>query len=164
MVTVPIAQALGWITNDKTIRNYGLYGLKIQDSLNSIPDYGYEWCTLPLQSSITFPGTFVIPFNVSICRCKHRVVQVQSNLTEPCQVGENRLHLLDDMVPYGMLQETLIEEPEHIHYLPLRTKIFQTIDIYLTSACGQLLSFQGGIVSVALHFRRRTRSGADPGF
>ena len=156
MVTVPIAQALGWLTNEKTIRNYGLYGLKIHDTLKSISNYGYEWCTLPLQTSITFPGTFVIPLNVSICRCKHRVVQVQTNLTEPRQVGEKRLHLLHDMVPYGIFRETLIEEPEHIHYLPLRTKIFQTIDIYLTSGCGQLLSFQGEIVNVTLHFRRRT--------
>ena len=57
----------------------------------------------------------------------------------------------------GSFRQTVMEQPEHIIYLPLRTKTFQTIDIYLTSGCGQPISFQGGTVNVVLHFRRRTR-------
>ena len=155
MVTSPVAQALGWITSENKIRLSSTMGLKINPSLT--PNYGYEWCVLPLRTSITFPGTFVIPLTVSLCHCKHRLVQVQTNLIEPRQVGEKRLHLLHEMVPRGLFRETMMEEPEHIHYLPLRTKTFQTIEIYLTSGCGQLLSFQGGIVYVTLHFRRRRR-------
>ena len=151
MVATQVAQALGWITNEKKIRQSGMYGFKIHS------DLGYELCVLPLHSSITFPGTFLIPLTVSFCRCRHRVVQVQTNLIEPRQVGEKRLQLLHEMVPHGMFRETLLEEPGYINYLPLRTKTFQTIDIYLTSSCGKLLSFQGGIVNVTLHFRRRTR-------
>ena len=155
MVTSPVAQALGWITSENKIRLYSTMGLKINPSLT--PNYGYEWCVLPLGTSITFSGTFVIPLTVSLCHCKHSIVQVQTNQIEPRQVGEKRLHLLHEMVPRGLFRETVLEEPKHIHYLPLRTKTFQTIDIYLTSGCGQLLSFQGGIVNVTLHFRRRGR-------
>ena len=72
-------------------------------------------------------------------------------------MGEEQLHLLHEMAPRGMFGDTIIEEAKHISYFPLRTKIFQTIEIYLTTGCGQLLSFQGGIVNVTLHFRRRTR-------
>ena len=155
MVTSPVAQGLGWITSENKLRLSSTMGLKINPSLT--PNYGYEWCVLPLGTSITFPGTFVIPLTVSLCHGKHSIVQVQTNLIEPRQVGEKRLHLLHEMVPCGLFRETVLEEPKHIHYLPLRTKTFQTIDIYLTSGCGQLLSFQGRIVNVTLHFRRRGR-------
>ena len=155
MVTTSVAQGLGWITSKNKIRRMNTIGLKMNPRM--VPNYGYEWCVLPLHTSITFPGTFLIPLTVSLCRCKHRVVQVQTNLIESRQVGEKRLSLLHEMVPHGLFRETIMEEPEHVIYLPLRTKTFQTIDIYLTSGCDQPISFQGGTVNVVLHFRRRTR-------
>ena len=157
LVAKPVAQALGWITHENKVRQSALFGLKIYSTLDQTPTYGYEWCALPLRYSFTFPGTFLIPLTVSLCRCTHKVVQVQTYLIEPRQVGEEQLHLLHEMVPRGMFGDTIIEEAKHISYFPLRTKIFQTIEIYLTSGCGQLLSFQGGIVNVTLHFRRRRR-------
>ena len=60
------------------------------------------------------------------------------------------------MVPNGTFRETVLEEKEHVFYLPLRTKIFQTVEIYLTGGCDQRLSFLDGIVNVVLHFRRRS--------
>ena len=84
-------------------------------------------------------------------------MQVQTSLIEPSQVGEKRLQLLHKMVPHGLFRETLMEEPGRFNYFPLRAKTFQTIEISLTSGCGQLLSFQGGIVNVTLHFRRSVR-------
>ena len=156
-VAKPVAQALGWITHENKVRQNALFGLKIYSTLDQTPTYGYEWCTLPLRYSFTFPGTFLIPLTVSLCQCTHRVVQVQTNLTETCQVGEEQLHLLHEMVPQGMFGDTIIEEAKHISYFPLRTKIFQTIEISLTSGCSKLLSFQGRIVNATLHFRRRTR-------
>ncbi len=157
MVATPVAQALGWITSENKIRQSELSGLKNFSSSKGIPTMENEVCVLPRNSSITFSGTFLIPSSVSLCRCRHIVVQVQTNLIEPRQVGENRLQLLHEMVPSGMFRETLMEEPLRVNYLTLRTKTFQTIDIYLTSSCGKLLSFQGGIVNVTLHFRRRAR-------
>ena len=112
---------------------------------------------LPIRNSITFRGTYEIPKTVSLCRCKHRVVQVHTNLNEPWQVGDTPLSLLHEMVPHGSLRQTVMEQPEHIIFLPLRTKKVQTIYIYLKSGCGQPISFQGGTVNDVLHFRRRTR-------
>ena len=130
-------------------------GVKMNPSL--VNDFGYTWCVLPIRNSITFRGTYEIPQTVSLCRCKHRVVQVHTNLIEPWQVGDTLLSLLHEMAPHGSFRQTVMEQPEHIIYLPSRTKTFQTIDIYLTSGCGQPISFQGGTVNVVLHFRRRTR-------
>ena len=83
------------------------------------------------------------------------MIQVQTNLVEPWQVGDKRLPLLHEMIPCEMFRETVLEEREHLYYLPLRTKTFQTVEIYLTNGCGQPLSFFDGIVNVILHFRRR---------
>ena len=157
MVTTPVAQGLGWITSENKIRQSALYELKIQSSVRTMPGSEYQWCVLPRRSSVTFSGTFLIPSGVSLCRCRHKVVQVQTNLIEPRQVDEKRLKLLHEMVPHGLFRETLMEEPGRFNYFPLRAKTFQTIEISLTSGCGQLLSFQGGIVNVTLHFRRSVR-------
>ena len=122
-----------------------------------MPGWEYQWCVLPRRSSVTFSGTFLTPSGVSLCHCRHKVVQVQTSLIEPRQVGEKRLQLLHEMVPRGLFREMIMEEPARANYFPLRAKTFQTIDIYLTSGCGELLSFQGGIVNVTLHFRQRVR-------
>lgn len=157
MVSTPIAQALGWITGESKICRSDLSGLKIASNLIGNPTSVKEWCVLPRRSSITFSGTFLIPSSISLCSCRHKVVQVQTNIIESRQVGDKRLQLLHEMVPRGMFREMLMEEPRRVNYLPLRTKTFQTIDIYLTSGCGELLSFHGGIVNVTLHFKRRVR-------
>ena len=97
LVAKPVAQALGWITHENKVQQSALFGLKIYSTLDQTPTYGYEWCALPLRYSFTFPGTFLIPLTVSLCRCTHKVVQVQTNLIEPRQVGEEQLHLLHEM-------------------------------------------------------------------
>ena len=92
----------------------------------------------PPNVTITFPGRFTIPSSVLHCPCKHKAIQVQANLVEPWQVVDKRLALLHEMVPGGMVRETILEEREHLYYLPLRTKTFQTVKIliYLTNGCG----------------------------
>ena len=150
-VTVSVAQALGWLTSEKTVRP----GVQMNTLLTTTFKHGYEWCVILPQTSINFPGNFIIPSSISLCPCKLKLVQVLTNLVEPWQVGEQRLPLLHEMVPRGQFRETILEEREQCQYLPLRTKIFQTVEIYLTNGCGQLLSFLDGIVNVVLHFRRR---------
>ena len=143
MVAAPVTQLLGLISSENKPRQENTMGVKMNPSLAN--DFGYMWCVPPLR-------TFLIPQTVSLCRCKHRLVQVHTNLIEPWQVGNKKLHLLHRMVPYGSFQQTIMEQPEHLIYLPLRTKTFQTIDIYLTSGCKQPISFQGGTANVVLHF------------
>ena len=130
-------------------------GVQMNTSLTTTYKHGYEWCVILPQTSINFPGNFIIPSSISLCPCKLKLVQVLTNLVEPWQVGEQRLPPLHEMVPRGQFRETILEEREQCHYLPLRTKIFQTVELYLTNGCGQLLSFLDGIVNVVLHFRRR---------
>jgi len=138
MVATAVAQGLRWVTNENKIRQSALYELKIHSSVRTMPGSEYEWCVLSRRSSVTFSDTFIIPSGVSFGHCRHTVVQVQTSLIEPRQVAEKRLPLLHEMVAHGLFRETLLEEPGRINYFPLRAKTFQTIDIYLTSVCGQL--------------------------
>ena len=124
MVATPVAQGLGWITSGHKIRQSDLYGLKIHSSSKTVPILEYEWCLLPRRSSITFSVTFLVSPSVYLCRCRHKVVQVKTNLIEPRQVGETRPQLLHEMAPHGLFRETSMEEPGNINYLPLRAKIF----------------------------------------
>ena len=67
-------------------------------------------------------------------------------------MGNQRLPLLHEMVPRGKFRETILEEREQCQYFPLRTKIFQTVQVHLTNGCGRLLSFLDRIVKVVLTF------------
>lgn len=71
------------------------------------------------------------------------------------QISDKRLPLLHEMVSNGKRWETLLEKKQHVLNLPLRTKKFQTIEIYLTGGCGELISFLDGIVNMELHFHRQ---------
>ena len=108
MIATPVAQGLGWITSENKIHQSDLLGLKIHSSSKAMPVLEYHWCILPRQSSISFSGTFVVPSSVSLCRCRYKVEQVQTNLIELRQVGEKRLQLLHEMVPNGLFRETLM--------------------------------------------------------
>ena len=152
MITLSTARALGWITENNTLTP----SVRLNASLTSERKYGHYWFILPAGTSITYPGIYTFPPAISLCSCKQRLVQVQSNLVEPWQVGDKRLPLLLDMIPIGSFRETLLEEREHIVYLPSRAKIFQIIEIYLTSGYGQTPAFLDGIVSVVLHLSCRS--------
>ena len=131
MVATPVVQGLGWITSENKIRQSDLYGLKIHSSSKAMPELEYQWCILPRRSSFAFSGTFLIPSSVSLCQCRHKVVQVQTSLIGPLQVGEKRLQVWHEMVPHGLFRETLMKEPGRINY------------------------FASGVLRVTLHFRRR---------
>ena len=127
-ITVPVAQTLGWFTREKTMRP----GVQMSGSFTTSHKHGYEWRVILPQTTVSFPGNFTIQPPTFLCPCKHKIVQLLTNLVEPWQVGDQRLPLLHEMVPYRNFRETILEEKERCHYLPLRTKTFQTVEIYLT--------------------------------
>ena len=152
IITLSTARALEWMTENTTLTP----GVRLNTSLTTEEKFGHDWCILPAGTSITYPGTYTFPPSLSLCSCKQRMLQVQTDLVEPWQVGDKRLPLLHEMILLGSFRETLLEEREHIAYLPLRTKTFQTNEIYLMIGKGQTPEFLDGIVSVVLHFRRRS--------
>ena len=94
-ITVPVAQTLGWLTREKRIRP----GVQMSGSLTTSHKHGDEWCVILPQTTLSFPGNFIIQPPTFLCPCKHKIVQVLTNLVEPWQVGDQRLPLLHEMVP-----------------------------------------------------------------
>ena len=74
-ITVSVAQALGWLTSEKTVSP----GVQMNTSLTTTYKHGYEWCVILPQTSINFPGNFIIPSFISLCPCKLNIVQVLTN-------------------------------------------------------------------------------------
>ena len=132
MITLSTARALGRMAENNTPTT----SVPLNASLISERKYGHNWFILPAGTSITYPGIYTFPSSLSLCLCKQRLLQVQTNLVEPWQVGDKRLPLLHKIIPLGSFRETFLEEREHIVHLPLWTKIFQTIEIYLASGYG----------------------------
>ena len=120
---ITLSTGMGWMTENNTL----IPGVRLNASLTSERNYGHDWFILPAETSITYPGIYTFRPSLSLCSCKQRLVHVKTNLLKPWQVGDRRLPLLHEIVPLGSFRETLLEEREHIVYLPLRTKIFQTI-------------------------------------
>ena len=134
MVATPVAQGLGWITSENKIRQSDRYGLK-----TFIPPRKLcrNWRTNGVYCLVDhrspFPVLSLYPrvFRSVTVDTFYKVVQVQTSLIEPRQVGEKRLQVLHEMVPNGLFRETLMGEPGRvINYFPLRAKTFQSIDIY----------------------------------
>ena len=73
-IAVSVAQALGWLTSEKTVRP----GVQMNSSLTTTYKHGYEWCVILLQTSINFQGNFFIPPSISLCPSKHKIVQVSA--------------------------------------------------------------------------------------
>ena len=105
IITASVAESVGWITEDHIIRPSVCLDMNV--SLNPTPKFGYDWCIIPPNVTITFPRQFTILPSVLLCPCKHKVIQVQTNLEEPWQVGDKRLPMLHEMVPCGMFRETM---------------------------------------------------------
>ena len=48
-VAKPVAQALGWITQENKFQESTMFAFKIYSTLGKISSHGYEWCALPLR-------------------------------------------------------------------------------------------------------------------
>ena len=97
LITLSTARALGWITENNTLTP----SVRLNAALTLERKYGHDWFILPAGTSITYPGIYIFPPSLSLCSCKQRLVQVQTNLVEPWQVGDKRLPLLHEMIPLG---------------------------------------------------------------
>ena len=82
-------------------------------------------------------------------------IYINSDLIQTQFVGNVRANVLRVIAPIQKKGEieTFIFNP--IFYLPLRITKFNTIEINITSDTGTLVPFDGGVVVVVLHLRRK---------
>ncbi|MCP3664971.1 MAG: hypothetical protein GY696_21155 [Gammaproteobacteria bacterium] len=80
---------------------------------------------------------------------------VYTDIISPMLVGDSAVPLLKTVHVEGGHGDAIAKTYSKLHYVPLSTNNFQTIEINISDDLGKLISFQFGKVVVKLHFRPR---------
>ena len=80
---------------------------------------------------------------------------INSDLVEPQYIGNTRSNVLRIIAPTMMKGSIETFNFDPIFYIPLRVTKFNTAEINITGDTGQLIPFDGGVVVVVLHLRRK---------
>ena len=82
-------------------------------------------------------------------------IYINSNLIQTQFVGNVRANVLRVIAPVQKKGEIETFTFDPIFYFPLRIIKFNTVEINITSDTGDLVPFDGGVVVVVLHLRRK---------
>ncbi len=81
-----------------------------------------------------------------------------TNIIEHHVMGDTRAPLLRILNVEGMHGETISKSYKNPHYIPLKQKLVDMIEIAITDDTGQSIPFVSGRVIATLHFRKRRSS------
>jgi len=100
-----------------------------------------------------FEGSSVVDINQGM-----ESLYVYSSVVEPRIVGNSFVPLLRIVPITGKHGDMVSKQFDHIHYVPLMTKVFGTVEVDIRDDTGRSVPFERGKVTVTLHFRRRKNS------
>ncbi len=80
---------------------------------------------------------------------------VYCDLLEPRIVGDAQVPLLRIVPIEGTQGQMITKTYENIQYVPVLKKNFRTVELYIMTDTGELVSFNPGKLVVTLHFRRK---------
>ena len=86
---------------------------------------------------------------------------VYSDIVEHQIVGDTRAPLLRTVAVQNRYGKDISINYERPHYIPVKQKLFQEIEIDIRDSAGRKIPFQRGRVVVKLHFRKRAPSLLD---
>ena len=81
-----------------------------------------------------------------------------SSVVQPRIVGNSFVPLLRIVRITGKHGEVVSKQFDNIHYVPLLTREFDTVEVDIRDDTGRSVPFERGKVTVTLHFRRRKNS------
>ena len=100
-----------------------------------------------------FEGSSVVDMNQDM-----KALYVYSSVVQPRIVGKSFVSLLRIVPIAGKHGEVVSKQFDNIHYVPLLTREFGTIEVEIRDDTGRSVPFERGKVTVTLHFRRRKNS------
>ena len=100
-----------------------------------------------------FDGYSVVDMNQGV-----ESLYVYSSVVEPRIVGNSFMPLLRIVPITGKHGDMVSKQFDHIHYVPLMTKTFGTVEVDIRDDTGRSVPIEQGKVTVTLHFRRRKNS------
>ena len=103
-------------------------------------------------------GHIKSPFAVKVDRLVSDLY-LYADIVEPQLVGDSLVPLLRTVADTSTNSgEIVTADFRQIHYIPLTTGFFESIDIRIADTLGRPVRFLFGEITVKLHFRRRPRS------
>ena len=136
-------------------------------SIQQLPTTGTtKWCVIGTPTRGNFAGRQSIPAPLS----EHIVIKlieaekdrglfqnmyINSDLIEAQYIGNTRANVLRVIAPTKKKGQIETFNFDPIFYSPLRVTKFNTVEINITGDTGQLIPFDGGVVVVVLHLRRK---------
>ena len=78
-----------------------------------------------------------------------------SSVVQPRIFGNSFVPLLRIVPITGKHGEVVSKQFDNIHYVPLLTREFGTVEVVIRDDTGRSVPFETGMVTVTLHFRRR---------
>jgi CBS domain-containing protein len=79
---------------------------------------------------------------------------VYTDILEPVAVGDTEAQLLRVVDVKGRNGETVHKTFDHLHYVPIQKKRFDTIEVDIRDDTGAPISFETGRLIATLHIRR----------
>ena len=139
-------------------------GISIQRLL--VGDKTKEWCVIStsLRQSWThkqfIPSPLSENISVKLIDAEKDIglfqnMYINTDLIQTQYVGDTRANVLRIIAPVQEKGQVETFNFAPIFYFPLRVVKFNTIEINITGDTGQLVPFDGGVVVVVLHLRRK---------
>ena len=119
--------------------------LSFENSLGILLGYGGD---------ITLTKTTTAPF-VSDINIGHQSLFVYLNIVETQIVGDAQAPLLRIVPAQGKDGEIVTINYNNPQYVPLATKDFEIVEVFITDDTGKKIPFERGRVVLTLHFRRQ---------
>ena len=153
-----------------TILSYDIEKLKkfsqaLGISVQTLPGDTRQWVIISTATAMTTSRQFLparIDENISIkiIDAERDVglfqnIYINSDLIQTQIVGDTRANVLRIIAPLQEKGKVETFNFDPIFYLPLRVTKFNAIEINITGDTGRLVPFEGGVVVVVLHLRRK---------
>ena len=80
-----------------------------------------------------------------------RSLFVHSNVAQSIVVGDK----VKDLLKQVHYEQNVVDfQPRHILYLPVRSSVFDIVEVQVTEDDGQLVNFDSGVTTITLHFKK----------
>ena len=112
---------------------------------------GFSNITSDADHTVTLPANSVVDL-----RRGFESLYVYSSMVEPRVVGDKIVPLLRIVPITGRHGEMVTTHFDHVHYIPVMSREFGTIETEIRDDTGRPVPFERGKVTVTLHFRRRS--------
>lgn len=95
-----------------------------------------------------------IPVNI----LKTNTIRIECNICTGAYNNNNLVHTLHEFFPSVPPGYKIIETPQNVIYMPINTRLIDTIILKMVDQDGNLINFREEVVTVRLHLRRENGS------